>query len=48
VPSFSDCAHGLTGNDSQGGWNPQPVQTTIEFRGKQVIRIPTASASVSE
>jgi hypothetical protein len=24
------------GNDSIGGWNPQPVTSTIEFRGKKV------------
>lgn len=27
-----------TGDDSIGGWNPTPVQTTIEFRGMQVSR----------
>ncbi|TFK37581.1 glucan endo-1,6-beta-glucosidase [Crucibulum laeve] len=25
----------LNSNDNQGGWNPTPVQTTIEFRGLQ-------------
>lgn len=26
----------VLGDDSIGGWNPQPVRTTIEFRGTQV------------
>ncbi|GLB44591.1 putative glycosyl hydrolase 30 family protein [Lyophyllum shimeji] len=27
----------LNWDDSVGGWNPTPVQTTIEFRGKQAV-----------
>lgn len=27
----------LNWNDSVGGWNPTPVQTTIEFRGMQAV-----------
>lgn len=30
------CVLGCLGDDSIGGWNPQPVTATIEFRGTQV------------